>query len=359
MALYGAGSEEGARLYALAVDGSVTDLELDVYRGAAVSGSGRWLASPSSFPFAGSVVITDLQGEATYTIPAIEGWGIYGSAFDLDETLLAFLELAPAQVKDIPWAIVVVRLADGSTTRFEGTTRGQEGMYPGNPLGWTSAGHELLLGTFLPYSDGLYAGVWAVGIPLDAPSAPFDTLTRRELVPGGSYWSTPHLSPDGTRLVYLNRSAGYTPADYDPALDADTPYGAVNQLWSVDVESAVPALLYEVTNGDALGHDAAWAPDSTQVLLAQGHYAGMDWGSLALRVRDEAGGTTEVAPLPLPDEEVLLRLNWCRPQAALAGLSTGRGTDQLYRVQVAEGKVTPVAAGGTIFVVGCVAGGIR
>ncbi|HUT19441.1 MAG TPA: hypothetical protein VM366_09780, partial [Anaerolineae bacterium] len=188
IALYGAGSEQAPRLHALVGDGSRRDLEMNVYRGATVSGSGRWIASPSSFPSAASVIITDLQDETVYVIDAREGWGIYDMAFDRAEARLAFLELAPAQ-RNVPWAIVVVDLADGTTARFEGTTRPEAGVYPGNPLAWASAGRELLLGTFLPYSDGLYAGVQALEIPPGTASAPVDALEQRTLIPGGEYRS--------------------------------------------------------------------------------------------------------------------------------------------------------------------------
>lgn len=354
VALYGAGPAQAPQLYALAADGSVTALDLDVYQGAAVSRSGRWVASPGSFPAAASVAIADLQGETSYTIDAPAEWGIYRMAFDRAEERLAYLELGPAQVRPIPWAIVVVDLADGSTTRFEGTTRPDAGVYPGNPLAWASAGHELLLGTFLPYADGFYAGVQALDIPFGTASTPIASLDQRTLIPGGAYRSIPQLSPDWTRLLYLARDPAYMPADYAPALDF-----AVNQLWSLDVESATPTLLYEVTNGDALGGDAiggaaAWAPDGKRVLFAQGHYAGMDWGSLALRVRDETGQVQDLAPLPLPEKGAGLHVAWCRPDTALAVLTAGPDPTRLYAVGVQTGKLRPLASAETVFLLGCV-----
>lgn len=338
------------RLYALAEDGSVQELGLNVYRGATVSVSGRWVASPSSYPMAPSVILTDLGGETSYAIDATEEWGIYGMAFDLDEQRLAFLELAPAPISEIPWAIVVVDLRDGSTTRFEGTTRPQEGAYPGNPLAWLPGGRELLIGTFLPYSDGPYAGVKALAISPGTPSEPIDELEQRTLIPGGAYRSVPHLSPDGTRLLYLARDADYMPADYDPVLDF-----AVNQLWVLDVASATPTLLLAVTDGDALGGDVAWAPDGERVLFARGHYDGMNWGTLALQIRDEAGNIEELASLPLPEEGAGLRVEWCRTGTALSVLRAGLEPSQLLWVNIEDGDLEPLASAAAVLTLGCVA----
>lgn len=354
VALLGAGPEEAPQLVAVTTDGSVAAHELEVYQGAAVSSSGRWVASPSTYPSAPSVVITDLQSETTYTIDATAEWAVYGMAFDHAEARLAFLELGPAQVHPIPWAIVVVNLANGSTTRYEDTSRPAEGVYPGNPLAWASSDRELLIGTFLPYSDGFYAGVQALTIPPGTASTPIASLDQRTLIPGGAYRSIPRLSPDGGRLLYLARDPDYMPADYAPVLDF-----AVNQLWALDIESATPTLLYGVTNGDALGGDliggaAAWAPSGEQILLAQGHYAGMNWGTLALQVYDETGQVQELAPLPMPEESAGLHLAWCRPDIAFAVLTAGSDPTQLHMVDAETGVLKLLTTADAVFVLGCV-----
>jgi hypothetical protein len=195
----------------------------------------------------------------------------------------------------------------------------------------------------------LYAGVQALGIPPGTAPASIDELEQRTLISGGQYRSVPHLSPDGTRLLYLARDPEYMPADYDPALDF-----AANQLWSLDIESATPTRLVEVADGDALGGDAAWAPDSEQVLFARGHYAGMNWGSLALQLRDGAGNVHELAPVPVAEEGTELRLAWCRPDVALAVLTAGPGPSQLYMVDVQTGDLELVTSTETVFVLGCV-----
>jgi hypothetical protein len=353
IAFYGAGPAQAPQLHALAADGATTTLELNVYQGAALSSSGRWIASPSALPSAPSAVITDLQGGTTYTIDATAGWGIYRMAFDHAEDRLAFLELGPAQERPIPWAIVVVDLVDGTTTRYEDTTRPDEGVYPGNPLAWVSGDRELLIGAFLPYSDGFYAGVKALQVLPGTASTPIASLDQRTLIPGGTYRSIPRLSPDGRRLLYLARDPDYRPADYTPVLDF-----AVNQLWALDIESATPTLLYEVTNGDALGGDliggaAAWAPSGERILFAQGHYAGTNWGSLALLVYDQTGQVQERAPLPLPEEGAGLHLAWCRPDTALAVLTAGPDPTQLYMVDVETADLKLLTTADTVFVLGC------
>jgi hypothetical protein len=349
MALYAAGSQEGQQLFALSEGGAVVEMGLDVYPGAVASGDGRWVASPGSQPPAGSVLITDLQGDTGHRIPATDGWGIYGLAFDRAGTRLAFLELAPAQVENIPWAIVVVDLDDGSMARFEDTTVPAQDSLPGRPLGWTAAGDRLLVNTYLPYSDGLYAGVLSIELPPGAESAALDDLHQRELIPGGEYLSLPALSPDGTRLVYLARDRGYMPADYEPVEDF-----AVNQLWTFHIEDAEATMLYEVTDGDALALRATWSPDGQTILFARGHYGGMYWRSLTLQLYTGTGDVAEIAPVPLPEALAQLRLRWCRSDTALVTVTSGASTDELYAARIEAGALDPVASEETVFILGCI-----
>ena len=93
----------------------------------------------------------------------------------------------------------------------------------------------------------------------------------------------------------MARDPDYAPAHYEP-IAYDT---AVNQLWALDLAGGVPALLVEVTDGGALGYDAAWSPDGAQVLFAQGTYAGDTFAGLTLKVRDGSGAVRDVGLLPL------------------------------------------------------------
>jgi hypothetical protein len=351
MALYGTGSPQHPTLYTLYEDGSAAGGDLNIYPGAVASRDGRWVASPGSLAPAGSVVIADLLRGTHYTIAATEGWGVSGLAFDPQVDRLAFLELAPAQVQNIPWAIVVVDLSDGSTTRFEDTTLPAQDSLPGDPLGWAAAGDTLLLATRLPYTDGRYAGIVAVELPPGTKAAPLDDLEQQELIPGGVYLSTPDLSPDGTRLVYLARDPSYVPADYEPAEDF-----AVNQLWTFDLDTGEAAMLYQVTDGDALAQHATWSPDGQSILFAQGYYQGMYWRTLGLRRYSGVGEVTEVAPLPLPESWVQLRLHWCRPDTALVTMETGVPVDELYSAGMEAETLELVASEGTVFVLGCIFG---
>lgn len=349
MALYGAGVGKNVLLYLLRQDGATQQIEPVAYRDAAVSVFGRWLATPNNVPGAAAVVVTSLVDELTYTIPTTEGWGVYGMAFDPAGFRLAFVELASADIENIPWAIVVLNLEDGSTVRFEGITDYANNDLPARPLGWISGGRELVMNHFLPYSDGLYAGIWAVNIPPDAKAGPILDLERRELIPGGAYHSLPDISPDLRTLLYLTRDWDYMPDDYEPGMDM-----GVNQLWSLDVETLEATKLYEVTDGSLLGGDAAWSPDGTQALFAQGRYAGMYWDELALYTLDQEGNVKEAAPIELENGTWLSEIAWCRPAQGIVTFALGSNVQKLHTVDLEEGTLDQIASAEMVFLVGCV-----
>jgi hypothetical protein len=314
---------------------------------------GRWIAY-SSGPSAGSLTIVNLENGTTYAPPVTPNFTVYGQAFDIAETRLAFMELGGPDATGYTWAIVVVNLADGSTNRFDAATAigsfDPASLLPGNPVGWAAPGNELLLNTFMPGTEGNWAGVWGLGLPPGAASAPIDTLGQRELVSVGDYYADPRLSPDGTRLLYLNRDFGYTPAGYTPmAYDL-----AVNQLLSVDVASSAQTLLVNIVDGGALGRDAAWSPDGAQTLFAQGNYAGDAFASLTLKFRDSVGAIHDVGPVPLPPGGGLRSLDWCAPNTALVTVTTADYDHQLHAVDLTSGGATIVAFGDHLSVLGCV-----
>jgi len=350
IALYAVGAWENSRLYALASDGTATDLGQDVQGWAAVSRTGRWTARPGSPYPADSLVIVNLADGTSSTVPATPGFEIYGAAFDTAETRAAFLELEPPTGEDTPWAIVVANLADGSTARFEATARLDSALLPGFPIGWSAAGDELFINTFAPATEYGTAGVVGIAMPPGAAPAPVDALARRELLVGGTYSSVPRLSPDATRLFYVARDPDYTPANYEPiAYDV-----AVNQLWTLDLASGLPALLVEVTDGGALGYDAAWSPDGAQVLFAQGTYAGDTFAGLTLRVRDGSGAVRDVGSLPLEPQANPSSLDWCAPDVALAVVTTADSTYQLHTIDLASGGTSLVTSGDYVSVLGCI-----
>jgi hypothetical protein len=313
-ALYGAGPESGPALFAWPPTQEDLGPDLAVFPGAVVSHSGRWLATPATYPDAEAVHVYDLDAGTRVEYAATPRYHVYRLAFDPAETRLAFLELAPGDVQDTPWAIVVLRLEDATVTRFEGTTMLEAGRYPGNPLGWTASGDELLLSLFIPYSEGLYSGVVALSMPPNTPGGFVSGLVPRAILSEGEYMSTLQLAPDGTRLLYLGRNPNYVPADYEPPMQD----WAVNQLWLLDLATGQRTLLYEVTDGDALLRDAAWSPDGSSVLFAQGHYAGWNFRTLTLKISDLGGQVRDVAPVPTGGDAWAANLYWCHPETAFA-----------------------------------------
>ncbi len=349
-ALYTSGSWASAQLYALTPGPTSVDLGLTVPFQTRISRVGRWIAYASGSP--ASVIARSLESGSTHTIPLTPGFTFYGSAFDRAESRLAFMELGGTDPGAYTWAIVVVNLADGTVTRFEDTfvfPAAKDAMLPSRPIGWSASGDELLLDTFLPDTEGNWGGVWAVALPPGTPSAAFDSLSRRELLSVGDYRSDPHLSPDATHLLYLHRAAGYTPAGYAPeGYDM-----AVNQLWQVDVASRVRALLVDASDGSALARDAAWSQKVPHTLFAQGNYAGAAFGSLTLKVRDDAGAISNVGPVPLPAGGGLNGIDWCLPDSALVTVVNAAYAAELHIVELGGGSAL-VASADSISVLGCI-----
>lgn len=348
IALYSSGSWEAPRLYALNAGGISTDLGRTLSPGAVASRSGRWVAQKSTPSPATSVMITSLETGTTYSIPVTPGADVYGMAFDNAETRLAFMELGGLTEAGTSWSIVSVNLGDGSTAAFGMVSSVDAEMLPGFPLGWTG-GNELVLSTFAPFTEGNWAGAWGVTLPPGTLPAPLDTLSRRVLIPMGDYRLTLRLSPDCNRLLYLNRDFGYTPAGYEPmAYDL-----AVNQLGTLNLPGGAPTLVVNVTDGGALAGDAAWSPDSAQILFAQGVYVGPSFGSLTFKVRDAGGAVRDAGAVPLPAGGDLNTLDWCRPSQALAVVIASDSLQQLHMVNLDTGASTFLTSASSISVLGC------
>jgi hypothetical protein len=316
-----------------------------------MSRTGRWIAHGVGSP-ATSVTVISLETGTTYNIPLTADFTLYGSAFDHTDSRLAFMELGGSGIGTHTWAIVVVNLADGSTTRFEKSFTSPIApgdMLPGRPFGWSAASSELLIDTFLPESGGFFGGVWAITIPFGAPSAALDTMSRRELIAAGDYSSEPRVSPTGTRILYLRLEPGYTPAGYAP-MGPDYP---VNQLWDMDIASGAPSRLVNVDDGGALAQDAAWMQGVPQTIFAQGTYAGATFGSLTLKLRDNAGSVSDVGPVPLPAGGGLTDLDGCLPDFALVTMVNASYDAELHIVDFSGGS-TLVASAKTVSVLGCV-----
>jgi hypothetical protein len=234
VALYAARSGEQTRLFGLAADGAIADLQRDVYPRATVSREGRWLAMPNDRLPADAVLIADLE--------------------------------------------------------------------------------------------------------------------RHRILPGDRYLFRPRVSPQATRLPYLNRDYDYTPDNY-----ALVRYDlAVNQLRLLDLASASSRLLVEEAEGGALGGDVAWSPDGGAALFAEGRYGNGTFASLTLKTVDDAGTVTDVAPIPLPPAGFLVSLDWCTQDMALVVVATSEGVHELHTVDIVSGDASLVASDDTIEVLGCV-----
>ena len=350
MALYTAGSRGQARLFALTGDGNAMDLEREVYPRAAVSADGRWVATPNGQLPVDAVVISDLEATTTYTVPVTAGFDPYGMAFDAGNSRLAFLELGSPEAEVISWALVIVDLQDGSTKRFPATIESEDEDLPGSPVGWS--GQNLLINTFVPFTEAGSAGLWSVRLPPDVAEMPFDELDRRQLLSGDSYLFRPYLSTQAPRLLYVSRDYDYTPENYQP-VSYDL---AVNQLGLLDLESGSSRLLVEETEGGALGNDAAWSPDGALGLFAEGRYGNGTFASLTLKTVNSTGTVTEVAPAPLPPEGFLVSLDWCVLEKALVVVGTSEGEHELHVVRMESGESSLVVADDYVEVLGCVRG---
>lgn len=348
VALYVAGSGEQDRLFALTADGIPVDLERGVAGRATVSTDGGWLATPNDQLPADHVLISNLENGTTYTIPVTADFDPYGMAFDEGNARLAFLELGSPEAEATSWALVTVDLGDGSTKRFPATVGSEDERLPGSPIGWS--GQDLLINTFVPFTEVGSAGLWSVTLSPDATPMPFDELDRRLVLPGDRYLFSPRVGPEGREVLYLNRDYDYTPDNYGP-VGYDL---AVNQLGLLDLEGESSGLLVEETEGGALGGDVAWSPDGASALFSAGRYGNGTFASLTLSTVDRSGTVTEVAPVPLPPGGFLVSLDWCRRDRSLVVVATSEAVHELHTVDMVSGESSLVTSDDHITVLGCI-----
>lgn len=354
IALYLVGPRDAPRLHSVAADRSITDLGAVLYDRPGMSRTGSWVASTGAPSPAATVRAVNLETGDTIIAPLTPDFSLNGLAFDYAETRMAYVELGQFTAEAYVWAVVVVNLTDGSTVRYEMTmTLGSDPvLLPGHPIGWSNPGNELLLDTFLPGTEGSWRGVWAVTILPGVGSGFLDSLSRREIVPSGGYLTTPIFSPDHSQLAYLNRDFSYMPDDYEVmAYDL-----AVNELWTSNSDGTVPQRRINVVDGRALERDAlAWSPDGTQILFAQGTFAGSDtFASLTLKVLDSGGAVRDVGPAPIPAGGWLLDMHWCSPDLALATVGVPGGGQELHMVDMTSGTSSLVDSADRVHVLDCV-----
>lgn len=341
-----------AQLKAVNAAGAVTDLGVTLHGASSISRSGRWVATADSPTPASSMLIRNLEDGTVHTIPVTTDWTVYGSAFDNAEGRLAFMELG-ASGGTYMWAVVVVDLSDGSTTRFD--TSFEIGVkpeiLPGRPMGWDVSDTQLLLDTFMPDTEGNWAGIWGVALPPAAASAALDTLPAVEYLAMGDYLSTPVLSRDGSQILYLNRDYSYAPTDYEVmAFDL-----VVNELWTMDLASSMKTILVDATDGSALFREAAWSMDGSRIMFGQGTFAGgANFDSGAWKTHS-GGVETVVGPAAIPSGGSMQMVKWCRPNTGLASARTSSGDIELQVLDLSAGAAsTVVETEQTITILGCV-----
>ncbi len=352
IAWYAGGTYDARDLFALDAAGSSTALDVTVHPPSAASIDGRWIATTDQPAPANEVRVTDLQTDRTIAFPVTPEFDVFGMAFDSGATRLAYVEVGSPGENGTLWAVAVANLSNNTVTRFDAVFRGEDGIKPGYPIGWS--GDDLLLDTFIPYTEAGSLGIWALSIPSDTASAPIDSLGPEEVVPGDDYLLAIRLSPDHDQLLYLNRDYDYTPDNYD-AIGYNL---AVNQLWWMNLETETANLLVAETEGGALGRQIAGSPDGSTALYAEGQYAGDTFETLTLKTlpigNGEPPSPTEVAPVPLPFKGYLSGLHWCTDETAVVVVATQDGEHQLHTLDIAGGTTQPVTEADSLQVLGCI-----
>jgi hypothetical protein len=291
----------------------------------------------------------------SHTIPSGETGVPYDFAFDSAGERLVYLDLGERSTAGLPWALVVIDLESGQTTRYPAVMSNPEDQpLPGTPLGWsqtTADADELIFDTFLPGTEVGWQGVWGVTLPAGGETAPLRSLPLRQLVPPAPvYTMDPHMSPGRKRLAFLGRNPSYKPDGYTPEF-----YDlAVNRLEILELSQGTRRALVVADDGSALGRALAWSPQGDQILFAQGRYEGQDWASLMLKTADLDGAVHELGRLNMPARGGLVQLAWCRESMILYSTWDGsNGQQSLYIFNMESGIAVPVRNAVRIEIVGC------
>lgn len=356
VALFASGDDDQAAVYALNSDGTTHLVLDDVGRGVKVSPDGRWLNYIRwNQEGQGALFTHDIQSGDSRQISPKTARGLLRFVFHPESRHLVYLDLGPYTDSGVPWALVVVGLESGRSIRYEALMTGSEARpLPGAPVGWSHLGpdrDELIIDTFLPYTEGGWMGVWGIRLPVDGASASLDALPNRELVPAAPVYSSQvELAPDRRKMAFLGRDLDYLPDDYSPEF-----YDlAVNRLGVADVNDGARMTLLEVTDGSALARALTWSPTGERLLFAQGFYAGDSFNELSLKSIDLSGAVVDYGPLTLSALGGLVELAWCNPSVALyVTWSGGDAMERLLRFDLNTGVSTEIGAARRVEVIGC------
>ncbi len=357
VALFSVGDYESGDLYALGGDGATQLVFSDVGRDARVSPDGRWLGFVRvDYDGRSTLELHDAQTGASRHITSDATGGMLRFAFDRTSRRLAYLHLDPPDEDLSPWGLVVVDLKSDTAVRYDTLmTFEDRSSLPGVPVGWSgaaSSGDELILDTFMPFSEGGWAGVWAVILRRDgAPAAP-NTLSRRELLPAAPvYFSSLYFAPDGQSLAFLGRDLDYVPENYFPEF-----YDlAVNRLETVALSDGARTLVVGVDDGSALARVLAWSPGGKRLLFAQGSYGGSEYfDTLTLKSSDLSGAVVEHGMLTLPPMSYLSDMAWCVESHALyVAWGNDDNTQRLFSVDLNAAISTELSAGPLVEILAC------
>jgi hypothetical protein len=323
---------------------------------AQVSLDGRWLAFFRWRPDGrGSLELYDAQSAVGRPIVPQTSSGLFRYCFDPSGRRLAYLDLGSFHDASVAWALVVVELADGAATRHEGVMAGPDTRpLPGYPFAWSElegGGDELLIDTFLPYSEGGWMGVWGVTLPVDGAPAPLDALYLRKLLPGApAYSSRLFVQPEGRDAAYLARDPGYSPDGYAP----DSFDHAVNYMGLLDLDRGSHSRLVDAADGRALARALSWSPTGERLLFAEGAYEGANFAELVLNSSDRSGSVTPYGMLEMPMPGDLLDLAWCSGSLAFYITSDpASGMERLFSFDLNVGGSTEINGAGRVEFVGC------
>jgi hypothetical protein len=337
-------------------DGTVQIVLPDVGNETTVSSDGRWLGYVRWRDDGGSVLeLHNVESGARREIIPDTTSGLFRFVFDPEIRRLAYIDLGGYTDVGVPWALVIVELDGEATARYDALMAGPEPRpLPGAPVGWlraTSGGDELLIDTFLPYTEGAWMGLWGVTLPAQGGSAPLDSLALRELIPGApAYSSELYLAPDAQSVAYLARDRDYVPDDYlSEFYDL-----AVNRMDLASLAGGSRSTLVKADDGSALARALAWSPTGERLLFGQGRYEGENFANLALKSSDLSGRVVTYGPLSLPALGGLLDLAWCDASQAYYVIWDGSdGTEYLIGFDLNTGVSTEISSGRRIEMVGC------
>jgi hypothetical protein len=354
--LFVSGVIDQADLFAYGDDGTTWLVFPDVGDELCVSPDGRWLGFVRwGDDGRATLELHDAQAGDRRQITVDTTSGLLRFSFDRDSRRLAYLDLGAYTDAGVPWALVVVDLETGAMARYEARmTDNETRPLPGMPVGWSGLApqrDELIIDTFLPFTEGGWMGVWGVTLSADGASAPLDSLALRELLPGAPvYQSKLYVAPDGRDLAFLGRDPDYFPDKYEPQF-----YDlAVNRLGLAAISDGARSTVVEVSDGSALASALAWSPSGERLLFAQGHYEGENFVRLSLKSSDQSGTVVEYGPLVLPPLGGLLDLAWCGASRAFyVTWDGGTGTKNLHLFDLNTGVSTDIIADQRLEIVGC------